>query len=115
MILAAHNAHLKEIHGPSVPADPKLGIVGSPETVKWKGDLQAQLDDDSIETVQGNARVNIQQTIVTLPQNLPVQPAINDVLILKGMRQAQPLRLVVRDVQDRFWLLGFVKFICRVS
>jgi hypothetical protein len=115
MILPDHNAHLIKIEGDPVPADPGIGEPGAPPLLKWSGDSWAHVASDTREVIRGGMRVAILETKVVLPQNLPVWPATDDQLTVTLTRDHSTLVLKVREVNDRFRLLGYINVIARIA
>lgn len=114
MILADHNAHLVNISTPAIPVDAGKGIVGSPAVSRWAGDIQAVVQDTLVESVsEDGGRVELLTTLVYLPANMPTVPVINDLLSLKMLRDLTTQVLIVRQSLDRFYLAGYVQFLCR--
>lgn len=114
MLLADHNAYLIKIEGPSVPADPGLGIVGEDSPVKWKGRCQAHLEKVIMQSIVNNQIVRLDQTVVQLPANLPVIPATGDMVIFKYLDgQIQKLKVYIENSTDRQF--GKITVTCKAS
>jgi hypothetical protein len=122
VILSAHNAHLTQIKGEDVVGDPVLSVTGTPGAVKWQGDAQALIRDQTTEEVRGNMRILMREVLVELPSNLPYEPTANDLLIITvgadaagvvGTGTGEALTLEVRQVDRQFWGLGRYRYVCR--
>jgi len=114
MYLIGHNAQCTTITRPAIPADLTLGITGSPATVRWSGRIEAYIDEDIADQVKGNMRVQVSQTIIDLPGNLPVWPDEEDLVtivrsgIIARYAAAGPQteNLVVRKIDGGLLMLG---------
>jgi hypothetical protein len=120
VIMADHNAHLTQIATPAVVADPTVGIAGSPQVVKWSGDVWAHNEDETTQIVRAGQLVELTTTRIFLPQNLSVWPVMNDLLTFSyigpmGVSSEPPVVLRTRDVNDRFRLLGYIIVTARVA
>jgi len=92
-ILLTHNARCTMIQSPAVVADPNKGIAGSGPTVRWTGVVEAYIDEDIADVVKQGQRVQISQTIVDLPANMPVWPNQEDLITItriSGLVQYAP-------------------------
>jgi hypothetical protein len=112
MILAQHNAHLLKITGPSVQGDPVLGIPTQAAPVKWQGDAQASLRDQTTEEVRGNLRILLREVLCELPNNMPYEPQTNDLLTFK-INTGETMVMEVRVVDRQFWGLGRYRYTLR--
>jgi hypothetical protein len=115
LLLPDHNAHLTKIESEAVAADAELGIAAAPPALRWSGDSWTHLEDEVREVIRGGQQVTIAETRIRLPQNLPVQPVSTDQLTFTMLRTGATLVLKVREVNDRFALLGFMTLIGRVA
>jgi hypothetical protein len=109
---------MTQITSPAVTADPLKGIVGSPGVARWVGSVQAYIDEDVLDEVRSGGRLQIAQTIVDLPVNLPVWPNLEDTVrvvrtgIVTPYIQGWPLvapqseDLIVRKVDGGLVMLG---------
>jgi hypothetical protein len=125
VLLLGHNANLLQVQAPAVPADPTLGIAGSPATTRWQGTCPAYIDEDIVDEIRGGMRVQVSQTIVDVPINLPVWPNPEDRLIFKridyiskqvpaqgGVDTTPNETLIVRTIDGGLGLLGKLRFRC---
>jgi hypothetical protein len=129
VILAAHNAHLLAVEsGIYIPADTVLGNAAIDPEVMWSGDCQAYMKDTMISEVRGSLRspeapqqiVWLPATIITLPNNLPYDVNLGDILTLQRLsaRDAEELnteKYVVRGRDEGGWTSGTYKFTCMVA
>jgi hypothetical protein len=89
--LLGSNAHLTSIIQPAIPADPTAGIAGQPEVVRWSGDVEAYIDEVISDLVSagmdlvsgGGMRIQISQSLIDLPANLPVWPNEEDFMTIR--------------------------------
>lgn len=80
MIMDAHNAHLLELNGKETPDSGCDGTVASPGPIRWTGDCEVYIDEDTTTVVRGQALLEVYDAIIDMPQNFPVMPDIGDVL-----------------------------------
>jgi hypothetical protein len=119
MYLLGHNAHLTLIQAPGVAADPSQNITGSGPTTRWQGTAEAYVDEDIVDVVKGSTstgayRVQVSQTMVDLPANLPVWPNEEDLItivrvgVVANYAPAGPHTevLVVRKTDGGLLMLG---------
>jgi hypothetical protein len=82
--------------------------------VRWSGILEAYIDEDIADQIKGSMRVQVSQTIVDLPANLPIWPNEEDVVTIKRQgvlaRYApagpQTENLIVRKIDGGLIMLG---------
>lgn len=82
--------------------------------MRWSGILEAYIDEDIADQIKGSMRVQVSQTIVDLPANLPIWPNEEDVVTIKRQgvlaRYApagpQTENLIVRKIDGGLIMLG---------
>jgi hypothetical protein len=121
VILPAHNATITEIAGPSEPADPRRAGSGVSPVVKWQGQCQAYLQIVTAQSVRNETTVIELETVaVTLPWNIPVYPAMNDLMtftLLEGIifQGGDQLTLKARTITESFEMAGYFTISSRRS
>jgi hypothetical protein len=102
------------IQMPATPADPQKGVPGTGPLIRWQGSVQAYIDEDIADVIKGHQRMQVSQTIVDLPANVPIWPNEEDLITIVRVgvvaRYApagpQTEQLLVRKTDGGLLMLG---------